>query len=162
MGAGMCYDRGKGMRHIKDGFVRIIATGGYIGYCPIAPGTCGSILGVGVFLLLLPLPQVVYGGVFIGAFALGVWAASEAEQLLGKKDASAIVIDELVGMLVTYFTVPVTMLSLLAGFVLFRLFDVVKPVPQLERLPGGWGVMLDDLCAGILAHAGLRLVLLLV
>jgi phosphatidylglycerophosphatase A len=68
----------------------------------------------------------------------------------------------MVGMLVTYFAVPVTSLSLLVGFVLFRLFDVIKPVPQLERLPGGWGVMLDDLCAGILAHACLRLVLLLV
>ena len=64
--------------------------------------------------------------------------------------------------LVTYFTVPVAILPLLAGLVFFRLFDVLKPFPQLERLPGGWGVMLDDLGAGILAHGCVRLILLIV
>jgi phosphatidylglycerophosphatase A len=149
------------MHPIQDGFVRFIATGGYIGYCPIAPGTCGSLLGVGVFLLLAALPSVAYGCILLGALGLGVWTAGEAEKMLESKDASAIVIDEIVGMLTTYFTVPVVVLPLLAGFMFFRLFDIFKPFPQLERLPGGWGVMLDDLSAGILAHGCVRLILLI-
>ena len=98
----------------------------------------------------------------MGALGLGVWTAGEAEKMLGSKDASAIVIDEIVGMLTTYFTVPVVVLPLLVGFMFFRLFDILKPFPQLERLPGGWGVMLDDLGAGIMAHGCVRLVLLIV
>lgn len=93
----------------------------------------------------------------MGAMVLGVWAAYEAERLLASTDPGCIVIDEIVGMLVTYFAIPRAVLPLLLGFVCFRLFDVYKPWPQLERLPGGWGVMLDDVFAGVLAQACLRL-----
>lgn len=85
--------------------------------------------------------------------------AGLAETALGGKDPSAVVIDEIVGMFLTYFTLPVTLTSLLFGFAFFRLFDILKPVPALERIDGGWGVMLDDLCAGIVAHFCTRLVL---
>lgn len=107
------------------------------------------------------LPAPLYVLVLVSCAALGVWVAGEAERLFGSKDASPIVIDEIVGMLLTYYAVPVALLPLLVGFVCFRFFDILKPLPQLEQLPGGWGIMLDDLCAGLLAQGCLRLLLLL-
>jgi phosphatidylglycerophosphatase A len=102
----------------------------------------------------------VYGLGLVSLTAAGIWAAGAAETLFGRKDASVIVIDEIVGILVTYFALPMAGLPVLVGFGLFRLFDIFKPLPQLERLPGGWGVMLDDLLAGLLAQAGVRVLLL--
>ena len=99
--------------------------------------------------------------VLAGCTALGVWVAGEAERLCGSKDATPIVIDEIVGVLLTYYAVPVALLPVLVGFVCFRCFDILKPLPQLEQLPGGWGIMLDDLCAGLLAQGCLRLLLVL-
>lgn len=157
----MGFSYREGAFRIKNRLVSFVATGGYVGYLPLAPGTWGSVLGVGVFLLLASLPLLVYGVVLASFIALGTWAAGEAERLLGRKDAASIVIDEIAGMLVTYFALPVALAPVLTGFVFFRLFDVLKPLPQLERLPGGWGVMLDDLCAGLLAQCCVRLVLLI-
>jgi phosphatidylglycerophosphatase A len=97
-----------------------------------------------------------------GCVALGIRVAGEAEQLFGEKDAAPIVIDEIAGMLLTYCAVPVAWLPLVVGFLGFRFFDIYKPLPQLERLPGGWGIMLDDLCAGLLAQVCVRLALILV
>jgi phosphatidylglycerophosphatase A len=150
----------QGVFAIKDHCVRFIATGGGIGYFPVAPGTWGSLLGCGLFLLLGLLPPAVYGIGMVLLLAVGIWTAGEAEKVLGHKDAPPIVIDEIVGMLVTYFMVPVAVWPVVVGFVLFRLFDILKPMPQLERLSGGWGIMLDDLLAGFLAQGGVRLLLL--
>jgi phosphatidylglycerophosphatase A len=118
-------------------------------------------VGLALFLPLASLPLSLYAVVCVGLTATGIWVSGEAERLLGRKDASPIVIDEIAGIFVTYFAVPVTFLPLLIGFIAFRLADIVKPLPQLERLPGGWGVMLDDLFAGLLAQGCLRLLLLL-
>ena len=96
-----------------------------------------------------------------GCAVLGVWVAGEAERLFGIKDAAPIVIDEIAGMLLTYYAVPMALLPLLVGFVCFRFFDILKPLPQLEQLPGGWGIMFDDLFAGLLAQGCLRLLLFL-
>jgi phosphatidylglycerophosphatase A len=148
-----------GACRIKNRLVSFIATGGYIGYVPLAPGTWGSVLGVGVFLLLASLPLPVYGVLLISFIIFGTWGAGEAERLLGKKDPAPIVIDEIAGMLVTYFALPVAVWPVLLGFGFFRLFDVCKPLPQLEQLPGGWGIMLDDLCAGLVTQCLVRLVL---
>jgi len=97
--------------------------------------------------------------VLIGCITLGVWVAGVAEQLFDAKDAAPIVIDEIAGMLLTYYAMPVALLPLGVGLLCFRCFDILKPLPQLERLPGGWGIMLDDLLAGLLAQGCLRLVL---
>jgi len=97
-----------------------------------------------------------------GSVALGIWVAGKAEQLFGEKDAAPIVIDEIAGMLLTYCAVPVAWLPLVVGFLGFRFFDICKPLPQLERLPSGWGIMLDDLFAGLLAQVCVRLSLILV
>jgi len=97
-----------------------------------------------------------------GSVALGIWVAGKAEQLFGEKDAAPIVIDEIAGMLLTYCAVPAAWLPLIVGFLSFRFFDIYKPLPQLERLPGGWGIMLDDLFAGLLAQVCIRLALIFV
>lgn len=128
----------------------------------MASGTCGSVVGLLVFLCLAWLPVSLYMLVLVACTALGIWIAGEAEQLLGDKDAAPIVIDEIVGMLMTYCAVPVAVLPLVVGFLSFRFFDICKPLPQLERLPGGWGIMGDDLLAGLLAQVCVRLFLILV
>jgi phosphatidylglycerophosphatase A len=141
-----------------------IATGFGIGFIPFAPATWASLA---VTLVLLALP----GGVSAPALAvaiaallpLAVWASGEAERELGR-DAHPIVIDEVVGMLVTVWAVPFAGRAALAlglGFVLFRAFDIVKPFPirQSQELPGGWGVVVDDLLAGIASNLCLRLAL---
>ena len=115
-----------------------------------------------MFLLWSRLPISIYLLMLAGCVALGIWAAGEAEQLFGEQDAAPIVIDEIAGMLLTYCAVPVVWLPLVVGFLAFRFFDIVKPFPQLERLPGGWGIMLDDLCAGLLAQVCVRFSLILV
>jgi phosphatidylglycerophosphatase A len=142
--------------------MKFVATGGYVGFLPIAPGTWGSLVGLGLFLLLAPLPLLLYSIVLVSLIAIGLWVAGEVERLLGQKDASPIVIDEIAGMLLTYLALPSAWVPVLSGFIFFRIFDILKPIPQLERLPGGWGIMLDDLCAGVLAHFCVRLVILLI
>jgi phosphatidylglycerophosphatase A len=139
----------------------LLATFGYIGYFPIAPGTVGSAAGVALWVL------VRWAGIDSPAAALGVaavllvsgaWAASHAERDLGLKDPGPVVVDEVMGQLVTLAFAPATSTAMVAGFVLFRLFDVVKPWPagRLEDVHGGWGIMLDDLMAGVYACATLQ------
>ena len=129
-----------------------IATGGGIGYIPFAPGTFGSLLGLALYAGLAALSGAVYAVVAAALAAVGVWAATQAEQALGQTDASVIVIDEVVGMLIALWGLPLDRYFLVIfGFALFRLFDIIKPWPALERLPRGWGVMMDDVFAGLLA-----------
>ena len=139
-----------------------VATVGYAGYFPIAPGTVGSLAGLAVYALVRwsnsPLLEV---AVIAGLFAAGVWAGTLAERYFGGIDPGPIVIDEVVGMLVTLLFVPVGWTSALLGFFLFRVFDVIKPYPagRLERLHGGLGVMADDAMAAVYANVTLRLAL---
>ena len=137
-----------------------VATGGYAGYAPVAPGSAGSLVGLGVYALVRW-----YGGpgleaiLLLGIVVLGVWSATVGEQHFGKTDPGHVVIDEVAGMLLTLLWLPVTWLGALVGFLAFRLFDIVKPFPagSAERLPRGWGVMADDLVAGVYAHLVVRL-----
>ena len=136
-----------------------IATVGYCGYFPIAPGTVGSAAGL-VFYALVWWTQspIVEVGFIVALFAAGVWAATTAERYFGGIDPGPIVIDEVVGMLITLAFIPVGWSAALAGFVLFRIFDVVKPYPagRFERLHGGLGVMADDAMAAVYANLSLR------
>ena len=140
----------------------LLATGCYAGHLPIAPGTFGSLVAVPLCYLLSllgPLEGIIFIGVF-GAFA--VWIAGEAEKLFQKRDPGCIVIDEMAGLLVTLFAIPWGVKNVLIGFLLFRLMDIAKPFPirRLEsELPGGWGVVSDDLLAGVYANVILRLVM---
>ena len=129
-----------------------VATGGYVGYVPIAPGTFGSALGL---VLLWALRTVGDMGleivVLVLVLGLGVWSGSVAERYAGRVDPGIVVIDEVAGMLITMLLIPVTALSVLAGFLVFRALDILKPWParRLERLPGGFGIMADDVMAAV-------------
>jgi phosphatidylglycerophosphatase A len=129
-----------------------VATLGAVGRTPIAPGTAASAL-IALALWLANLSPVVVTAQLVVVTVLGTWAADGAERVLGGKDPGAIVIDEVAGMLLAALLVPPTPLPLLAAFVLFRLFDVLKPFPAniAQRLRGGLGVMVDDLVAGLYA-----------
>lgn len=137
-----------------------LATVGYSGYFPIAPGTVGSAAGLIVYALVWwtqsPVLEV---GLIVGLFAVGVWAGTVAERYFGGIDPGPIVLDEVVGMLITLAFIPVGLSGALAGFVLFRIFDVIKPFPagRFERLHGGLGVMADDAMAAVYANLSLRL-----
>ncbi len=143
-----------------------IASGLGAGYSPVAPGTAGSVVGVIIAILFILLFGLNIFSGFIYAlttaviFAIGVWSAGRAEVIYGEKDCGKIVIDEIAGMLVTLYLVPFDWRFLLAGFLLFRLFDIVKPFPARridQRVKGGWGVMLDDIAAGIYANISLQI-----
>ena len=139
-----------------------VATVGYCGYFPVAPGTVGSLAGL-VFYLVVWWSQspVVEVAMIALLFAVGVWAGTTAERYFGGIDPGPIVIDEVVGMLITLAFIPVGLSGAIAGFFLFRVFDVLKPFPagRFEKLHGGLGVMADDAMAAVYANLTLRLVL---
>lgn len=136
-----------------------------VGYVPFAPGTFGSLAGLAVLAAVRAtgLPVVELGAIAVVFFA-GAWAASAAETHFGHIDPGPVVVDEVLGMLVTLALIPVSLTGALVGFVLFRVFDVIKPPPcnRLEALHGGWGVMSDDFMAAVYAHACVRLLAWLV
>ncbi|MGV3519716.1 phosphatidylglycerophosphatase A family protein [Luteitalea sp.] len=139
---------------------RAVATVLGIGYVPFAPGTFGSAAGLAVFAAVRAAGGPVVEAVTIVLVLLvGAWAATAAETHFGHIDPGPVVIDEVLGMLVTLAFLPVSVTGALVGFVLFRVFDVIKPPPcnSLEALPGGWGVMSDDLMAGVYACVCVRL-----
>jgi phosphatidylglycerophosphatase A len=148
-----------------------ISTGLGTGYSPVAPGTAGSALGLVIAFLYARADG---HGIFEGAgylalmatlFVVGVWTAGNAEVIFGQKDSGKIVIDEVVGMLLTLYLLPASLFYLITGFFAFRLFDIVKPFPARRidrRVEGGLGVMLDDVFAAIYANLclhGLKAVL---
>jgi len=141
--------------------VVLLATGGYAGYIPVAPGTFGTLVAIPLCYLLSrldPVQEILFLLLFTG---FAVWIAGEAEKVFNKKDSRLIVIDEMAGFLVTLFLIPWSVKSMAVGFFLFRLIDIAKPFPirRLERLPGGWGVVTDDLLAGVYANAILRVII---
>jgi phosphatidylglycerophosphatase A len=139
-----------------------IATVGYCGYFPVAPGTVGSAAGLIVYLLVWwSQSPVVEVGLIVALFLAGVWAGTTAERYFGGIDPGPIVLDEVVGMLITLAFIPVGLSGAIAGFFLFRVFDVIKPFParRFESLHGGLGVMADDAMAAIYANLSLRLLM---
>ena len=137
-----------------------IATVGYCGYFPIAPGTVGSAAGLLFYALVVWTGSTaVEIALIVGLFAAGVWAGTTAERYFGGVDPGPIVLDEVVGMLITLAFMPgLGWSGAIAGFLLFRVFDVIKPYPaaRLEQLHGGLGVMADDAMAAIYANVCLR------
>jgi len=136
-----------------------IATFG-VGYLPLAPGTFGSLVGVGLFLLLAramagDVLVAVVLALIVAVTLAGIWAGSRIEQLSGRKDPGKVVVDEVAGQLIALF--PLTLFAhwstglVILSFILFRFFDIVKPYPanRLQELDGGIGIMFDDLIAGV-------------
>jgi phosphatidylglycerophosphatase A len=141
-----------------------VATAGYVGYFPIASGTAGSLAGLVVFAFVRWVGVPAFELAMIAVvLVLGIWSASVAERTLKLKDPGPVVIDEVLGMLMTLALLPLSMTGVLVGFVLFRLFDVIKPFPaaRLEALHGGMGIMLDDAVAGLYAYVSLRVLVAL-
>ena len=148
------------MPRIGERFVVFFATGCYAGYAPGAPGTFGTLVAIPLCYLLSRLSWV-YAIFPLGLFTgFAVWMSAEAEKVFKKKDSGLIVIDEVAGFLVTLIFIPWSAKNVVIGFFLFRAMDIVKPFPirSLEtKLPGGWGVVGDDVLAGIYANVALRL-----
>jgi phosphatidylglycerophosphatase A len=140
--------------------IRAIATFFGCGHFPIAPATFASFV-FAALMFVLPLPSpAVWAALTLAVTIVGIWAAGRAEEEFGH-DGHPIVIDEIAGMLVTLFWMPKELWVWAAGFALFRVFDVWKPFPagRAQALPGGLGVVMDDLLAGVYAHLCLRLAL---
>ena len=135
-----------------------------VGYLPLAPGTWGSLVAVGIFLGFTQvfkgnaLVAVVLVSIVVVTFA-GIWAASRTEALVKRKDPSKVVVDEVAGQLISLFPLTLftqwSIVAVIISFILFRFFDIVKPYParRLEALKGGLGIMCDDLIAGVYAAA---------
>jgi phosphatidylglycerophosphatase A len=136
-----------------------VATCAYVGYAPVAPGTFGSAVGLAVYALVRtagsPLIEI---AAIVALFVIGVWSASEAERHFGKVDPGPVVLDEVVGMMITLALLPVNLAGAIVGFLLFRALDVFKPWPsgRFERLPGGLGVMADDGMAALYGNLVMR------
>lgn len=136
-----------------------LATVAYCGYFPVAPGTVGSAAGLLVYLAVawIGLP-IVEAAAIVLTFVAGAWAATHAERFFGGIDPGPVVIDEVLGMLITLAFIPAGWQAMLAGFFLFRVLDVIKPYPanRLETFHGGFGIMADDAMAGVYANLALR------
>jgi phosphatidylglycerophosphatase A len=140
-----------------------VATAGYAGFSPVAPGTAGSVVGLAVYVVVrwFDNPALETGAIVVSLIC-GIWASGVVEKELGK-DPGPVVIDEVHGMLVTVAFLDVTPLGAFLGFILFRVYDVIKPFPagRLEHLHGGPGIMLDDLVAGLYSQLTLRLLIVI-
>lgn len=136
-----------------------VACGFGAGLIPLAPGTFGTLVALPLYWLMQPLAAAWYGALTLAIAGFGVWVADRTARDLGVHDHRGIVIDEIAGYLVAMAFAPSGWVYVMAGFVLFRLFDIAKPFPlrRLERLPGGFGIMADDLGAGVYAALTLQL-----
>lgn len=137
-----------------------IATGFGAGFLPWAPGTWGSLLALPLHALLSMLAPGQHALALAGIFLVAVLSAGAAEKILDRKDPGVVVIDEVMGMLITLIAVPANPLAWLLGFGLFRFFDILKPWPVRsidQRLNGGLGIVLDDVMAGLYALAALQI-----
>ena len=136
------------------------ATWAYSGYAPVAPGTAGTLATIPLVIFFSFLTRPVYLFCVLLMFFLGVAASSYCIRQFQDKDPSKVVIDETVGFLITMFLVPLSPASILTGFFLFRVADIIKPFParDAEKLPAGWGVMMDDVVAGLYANIVLQVI----
>ena len=138
--------------------IKFITSVCYAGYSPVVPGTIGSLAGLIIYFLVRN-NVVLYAFSILFLFSLGIIFSAEAENIFRKKDAEAIVIDEACGMLLALFLVPFRTVLVIAGFLLFRFFDVIKPPPAraLEKIVGSWGIMLDDILAAVYTNVILQI-----
>ena len=140
---------------LSEKFIKVVATGFGSGLVPFAPGTAGTVVAIPIYLIFSPLFWPLYLLSALALTFLAIYVSQEAEKIFRKKDASQIVIDEIAGFLWTMFLVIPSVLHVMLGFIFFRVFDIVKPFPARlfqNRLPGGYGIVLDDVVAGIYAN----------
>jgi phosphatidylglycerophosphatase A len=143
-------------------FILLLSSNAGLGYFPVAPGTVGTLAGIPAFFLLADLPAPLYAVTWTALLFLSFWTAGEAGKIYGIVDDGRIVIDELVGYLVTVAFLPFSWSAALLGFIFFRIFDIAKPPPASwfdRKMKNGYGVVLDDVMAGLYGAAALRLTL---
>lgn len=141
--------------------VHFLAFGFGSGAIPFAPGTFGTLIAVPIYIAMMWLPDWAYFFILLLMFFVGVWLCDKTSKDLGVHDHSGIVWDEIVGYLVTMMMAPAGWMWLLIGFVLFRVLDILKPWPISwldKHLKGGFGIMLDDVAAGVFALLGVHLI----
>ena len=139
--------------------IKLITSFFYLGHSPFMPGTVGSLAGLVVYLLVKD-SVLLYGFAALFLFTLGVMFSSEAERVYRRKDARMIVIDEVCGMMLALFLVPATAASIVTGFLLFRIFDIIKPPParRVEKFTGAFGIMFDDIIAALYTNIILQII----
>ena len=137
----------------------LLATAGGAGYFPFAPGTIGSAVGVVIYLLTRDWPLSWQAALIVVISSAGIWAGEVAAKHFGREDPGPVVIDEVAGQLVTLMATGVGIRGAVLGFFVFRVLDIFKPWPagRFERLPGGLGIMADDLMAGVYGNVLVRL-----
>lgn len=165
-------------------FTRLIATGFFSGYIPFASGTFGTLVGILIYVLPNVESPLVLSTMIVVSFFIGVVTSARVAGIVGHKltrtaelakttfqpgehamaDPSIVVIDEIVGIWISLLLLPKSILPVIVAFVMFRVFDILKPSParQLERIPNGWGIMLDDVVAGIYANIVTQVILWLI
>jgi len=147
---------------LREDAVMFLATGCYAGNIPFAPGTFGSLIGLPLCFALAGMsaaPAMVGTLLFI---FFAVWIADAAEKILEQSDPGCIVIDEIAGMLVALVGLPFNPITVVIGFIIFRILDILKPFPIRDldkRIPGGLGVVADDVAAGIITNLLLRIII---
>jgi phosphatidylglycerophosphatase A len=146
------------MEKIKRWLAAFVASVAYLGYSPFAPGTVGTMGAFAVYWWLLPDDWYFVLGAAALSAAVGIWAGGVAEKMWGKKDPGRVCVDEFAGYFVAVVFLPKTLVYAGLAFLLFRAFDIWKPFPagRSQHLPGGWGIMADDLVAGLYANLVLQ------
>jgi len=142
-------------------FIVMLATGFGVGYSPIAPGTMGTLLSIPIYLFLSQIPSPLYELTLLTFFFLASWISEQAQKYWATRDDQRIVIDEMMGFLITMLWIPRTIFFISMGLILFRFFDILKPFPirRLEkRWKGGFGVVLDDVAAGVYVNIILQII----
>jgi len=150
------------MNSLMRRFILFLSSSAGLGYAPIASGTFGTLAGIPAYWLLAKLPPTLWLLTVVALFFLSCWVAGEAGKIYGVVDDGRIVIDELIGYLVTIALLPFTWKAAILGFFLFRFFDILKPQPARycdRQIKNGYGVVLDDVVAGLYAALFLRLFL---
>ena len=140
--------------------IHFLSLGFGSGLAPFAPGTFGTLVALPLYFLLQKLPLPFYLAVIVAGFVIGIWLCEQTTQALGVHDHSGIVWDEIIGYLITMIAIPLDWRWIVAGFLLFRFFDIIKPWPIRwidSQVSGGFGIMLDDVIAGIFALLVLHL-----
>ena len=145
-----------------DKVIIFAATGAWTGKVPIAPGTFGTLTGI-LFVLIFKIINPCYETLYVVALIIfAIWIADMAEKILKQKDPGCIVIDEIAGYVVTMAGISLSIYTIVAGFILFRFFDIIKPFPVKyfeKKFKGGPGIVLDDLVAGLLSAFVLRILI---
>ena len=159
------------MRSIVNFMKRILATVGFVGYIPGMPGTWASLLTVGVLWYFMADVSIwftaakagIFWPAYAGFVAFCIIVCTGAREIFGDDDPSVVVLDEVAGQLITFFLIPLSLTTLIFGFLLFRFFDIVKPWPihRFEELGDGEGIVMDDVVAGIMANITLLVIMAL-